>query len=55
MLELISGLGFHEHIEDAAAEIPELIDGLFRAIAEQILKLGKRQFDGIQVWREGGR
>jgi len=55
VLEVISALGFRELIEDAAAETPEFVDGPFRAVAEQLLELGKRQFDGIQVRRVRGQ
>jgi len=55
VLEIISALRFRELIEDAAAETPEFVDGPFRAVAEQLLELRKRQFDGIQVRRVWGQ
>ena len=49
--EVISALVLRELIEDAAAELPELIDGPFRPVAQQLLELGEGQFDRIQIRR----
>jgi len=55
VFEVISALGFGELVEDATAEFPELIDGSFRSIAEELLEFGGSQLDGIQIGREGGK
>jgi hypothetical protein len=55
VLKVVSALGFGELVEDAAAEFPELVDSPFGSVAEQLLELGKRQFDRVQVWRVRGQ
>lgn len=49
MLEIISALGFRELVQDSTAEFPELVDGPFCSVAEQLLQLGKGQLDRIEI------
>ncbi len=51
MLEIVSAFGLGKFVEDSSAEIPELIDGPFRSVAEQLLQFGKRQLNRIQIGR----
>lgn len=53
MLEVVSAFVFGELVEDATAEIPELIDSSFSSIAEEFLELGEGEFDGVQIRRVG--
>src|SRR5437870_3684091 len=53
VLKVVSALRFRELVEDAAAELPELVDGPFGSVAEQLLQLGECQLDRIQVGRVG--
>jgi len=55
VLKVVSALGFRELVEDAAAEFPEFVDGPFGSISEQLLELGERQLDRIQVRRVRGQ
>ena len=51
MFEVVSTFVSGEVVEDASAEIPELVDRASGTIAEQLLELRERQFDGIQIGR----
>jgi hypothetical protein len=38
VFEIVSTFGLGELAEDAAAEVPELVDGPFRSVAEQLFE-----------------
>ena len=37
-MEVVSAFGFGELIEEAAAKLPEFVDGAFGTVAQQLLK-----------------
>jgi hypothetical protein len=51
VLEVVSALGFRELIEEAAAQVPQLVGRSVGAVAEEFLELGEGQLDGIQIGR----
>jgi hypothetical protein len=53
VLKVVSALGFRELVEDASAKFPQLVNGPCGSVAEQLLQLGERQLDRVQVGRVG--
>ena len=51
MLEVVSAFVFGELVEDATAQLPELVDRPGRAIAEEFLEFGEGEFDRVQIGR----